>query len=67
MTTRITMRLAALTTGAAILASGIAAPVNADDAFGKHVRDCAQSTGFDATMNPGMHQGYAGWTPEHTC
>jgi hypothetical protein len=23
--------------------------------------------GFDGTMNPGMHQGLSGWSPDHVC
>ena len=29
--------------------------------FGEHVRECAQTMGFSATHNPGMHQGFSGW------
>lgn len=29
--------------------------------FGHHVSYCARNMGFDGTMNPGMHQGAAGW------
>ncbi len=35
--------------------------------FGHHVSTCAQSMGFDGTHNPGMHRGFAGWTPVHEC
>ncbi len=35
--------------------------------FGEHVSTCAQTMGFDATHNPGMHEGYAGWDPTHEC
>ena len=35
--------------------------------FGQHVVTCAQTMGFDGTHNPGMHQGFAGWDPSHTC
>lgn len=61
------IRAAALIAGAALLTTGIAAPAGADDQFGHHVRTCAQATGFDGDHNPGMHQGYAGWSPDHTC
>ena len=67
MTSHIAIRAAALAAGAALLSVGVAAPVEADDRFGQHVRSCAQTTGFDADHNPGLHQGKAGWTPEHTC
>lgn len=55
---------------AAILASAAAAlalpaAAQADTAtgadFGQHVYTCAQAAGFDASHNPGMHHGYAGW------
>ena len=44
----------------------IAAPVAAlaDPAtpnFGQHVSTCAQTMGFSADHNPGMHQGVSGW------
>ena len=30
--------------------------------YGQHVAQCAQLMGgFSGTMNPGMHQGFAGW------
>lgn len=67
MSTSITARAAVLVAGMVITALGTAAPASADDQFGQHVRGCAQTMGFNATMNPGMHQGYAGWTPDHTC
>jgi hypothetical protein len=50
-----------------MLAVAVAAPAGADDQFGQHVRHCAQTMGFDGEHNPGMHQGYADWGPEHTC
>jgi hypothetical protein len=53
--------------GAATLAMTTAAsPASAGD-LGQHVRECAQTHGFDGEMNPGMHQGYAGWGPSHVC
>ena len=43
-------------------------PQPADAAmFGEHVRDCAQSMGFDQDHNPGMHRGISMWDPTHTC
>jgi hypothetical protein len=42
-----------------------AASENAD--YGQHVRNCAQTMGFDGTHNPGMHQGKSGWDPSHAC
>jgi len=35
--------------------------------FGQHVENCAQTMGFSGIHNPGMHQGFAGWDPAHTC
>ena len=35
--------------------------------FGRHVVTCEQTTGFSGQHNPGMHQGFAGWDPTHTC
>lgn len=50
----------------ATAATAGAAPADAA-AFGQHVRECAQSTGFDRDHNPGMHLGLSGWDPEHPC
>ena len=49
-----------------VLAAGMVAPqapasAGTPDTFGSHVRDCAQTTGFSAEHNPGMHHGAAGW------
>lgn len=35
--------------------------------FGEHVVVCNQTMGFDGQHNPGMHQGFSGWDPTHTC
>lgn len=35
--------------------------------FGHHVVHCAQVAGFDGMHNPGMHQGFSGWSPDHQC
>ena len=52
----------------AVLAAGSASAAPADAAaYGQHVRDCAQSMGFDHHHNPGMHQGITMWDPAHTC
>jgi hypothetical protein len=48
-----------LTTGTAS-----AAPADAT-AYGQHVRECAQSMGFDGAHNPGMHRGASMWDPGH--
>lgn len=50
------------------LASGTAAAAPADAAaYGQHVRECAQSMGFDQDHNPGMHRGITMWDAEHRC
>jgi hypothetical protein len=67
MTVRIAVSTAALTLVATVLAAGIAAPAGADDQFGEHVKTCAQTVGFDRVHNPGMHQGFSGWNPDHAC
>ena len=52
----------------AVLASSSASAAPADAAaYGQHVRDCAQTMGFDHHHNPGMHQGISMWDPAHTC
>lgn len=51
---------------AALVLAGTASSSATDD-FGHHVADCTRTMGFDAQHNPGMHQGRAGWSPEHTC
>ena len=61
------VRAAVLTAGAAILAGCFAVPAAADDDFGQHVRTCAQTMGFDGQHNPGMHQGFHDWSPQHIC
>jgi len=67
MIIRFTIRAATLAAGAAILAVGVAAPAGADDEFGQHVQNCAQTMDFDGEHNPGMHQGAHGWSPDHVC
>ncbi|WP_258060911.1 hypothetical protein [Arthrobacter sp. 4R501] len=64
---KLMIHAAVLTAGVAILAGGLAAPAAADNNFGQHVRTCTQTMGFDGEHNPGMHQGFHGWSPEHTC
>ncbi|MEO5852294.1 MAG: hypothetical protein ABIQ15_07260 [Nocardioides sp.] len=59
-------------TAIASLGAGIAltalpaAPATAGD-FGQRVRTCAQTHGFNADVNPGMHRGITGWDPTHEC
>lgn len=48
------------------LAATPAAPATAGD-FGQHVSTCAQTHGFGADDNPGMHLGITGWDPTHSC
>lgn len=50
-----------------IITIGFAAPANANDDFGQHVRECAQTHGLDGGMNPGIHQGRHGGNPTMTC
>ena len=64
---RSTLTATAVVVGLALSpATAGAAPADAA-AFGQHVRECAQSTGFDRDHNPGMHRGLSGWHPEHPC
>ena len=35
--------------------------------YGQHVVTCTQTMGFSGNHNPGMHMGFAGWSPAHTC
>ena len=35
--------------------------------FGRHVVDCAQTMGLSGDHEPGMHRGFAGYDPTHTC
>ncbi|EWT07752.1 hypothetical protein N864_23600 [Intrasporangium chromatireducens Q5-1] len=53
--------------GAGLLVASPAQAADANSDFGQHVRACAQTMGFDGTMNPGMHQGRSGWDPSHDC
>lgn len=48
----------------AVIASGSASasPANAE-AYGQHVRECAQTMTFDHHHNPGVHQGFSMWMP----
>lgn len=51
---------------AAVVTTGAGAAAAASD-FGDHVVTCARTDGFNADHNPGMHQGYHAWSPDHTC
>jgi hypothetical protein len=35
--------------------------------FGHHVVHCSQAVGFEGSHNPGMHQGFQGFTADHMC
>ena len=64
-----TTHLAAVGTflAAAVLTVGAGTPAATAGDFGDHVSTCAQTVGFSADHNPGMHQGRHGWDPTHTC
>lgn len=59
--------VAVLVTALAVVGSGTATAAGTGKDFGQHVLTCAQTTGFDGAHNPGMHQGFAGWDPNHVC
>ena len=69
--TRSAPRFAATATAAVALGVVMASSASATPAdaamYGQHVRDCAQSMGFDRDHNPGMHRGISMWDPTHTC
>ena len=69
MNTTITASAGLLLAGVIVAAGSVtgAASASTGQDFSQHVRDCQQSMGFDGTMNPGMHQGRAGWDPSHVC
>ena len=56
------LAVVALATGA-----GATSAAAAGDHFGQHVVTCAQMVGFTGEHNPGMHQGFQGWDPDHQC
>lgn len=68
--TRSALRFAAtaasVALGVALASSASATPADAA-MYGQHVRDCAQSMGFDRDHNPGMHRGISMWDHTHTC
>lgn len=46
-----------------LAASAQSAPSATGRNYGQHVAHCAQLMGgFNGTMNPGMHQGFSGWS-----
>ena len=70
MTNNMTQRAVGGTVAAAAVLTitvGAWTPVSAASDFGDHVSTCAQTIGFSAEHNPGMHQGRHGWDPTHTC
>lgn len=62
-----TVSVAVLVTGLAVVGSGTASAAGTGRDFGQHVRTCPQTKGFDGEHNPGMHHGFSGWDPSHTC
>jgi len=65
--TRLAARGTVLSAVVMATAVGAAAPATAAGDFGEHVSTCAQTIGFSADHNPGMHQGFQGWHATHTC
>lgn len=59
LSTAVVSTIAAFVLATPVAASAQAAPTGRD--FGHHVAECAQTTGMDATHNPGMHRGFTGW------
>lgn len=64
---RSTLAAASLVMGLALSPATAGADPADAAAFGQHVRECAQSTGFDRDHNPGRHRGLSGWHPDHHC
>ena len=52
--------------GAVCIRVGIGRPADAA-AYGQHLRECAQTMGFDQHHNPGMHKGITRWDPAQAC
>ena len=60
--------MAVATAGLAFVGTGSATAAGTGQAYGQHVRTCAQTMGFDGVSNPGrMHHGFAGWDSSHVC
>ena len=57
----------ALAVVAVTASAGAFSPAAAAGDFGQHVRTCAQTMGFNGEHNPGTHQGFHGWNPDHEC
>jgi hypothetical protein len=58
LTTLLTVPLAVgMVIGASSASVADPGPTN----FGQHVSSCAQTMGFTADHNPGVHQGASGW------
>ena len=56
-----TTRLVAVTFAGLLIALPAAAQADpATESFGQHVSQCAQTMGFSADHNPGMHHGVSG-------
>ena len=58
--------IAGLVLTAALVSGPPAARTATGREYGTHVADCAQTMGFSADHNPGMHHGFAQW-PGGTC
>ncbi|NPC42517.1 hypothetical protein [Nocardioides sp. zg-1230] len=69
MHTTITASAGLLLAGLLVALGSVTGPASASTGqdFSHHVRDCQQAMGFDGAMNPGMHQGLSGWSPDHVC
>lgn len=62
---RILIFAAAAAAGTALAIPSSAAAADGRE-FGGHVVNCVETVGLDGAHNPGMHQGYDGFT-DHEC
>ena len=65
-------RTLAIAAGVLIAVAVLPAAASADAgatgrAYGSHIVMCAQGMGFTGQHNPGMHHGFSGWDPAHSC
>jgi hypothetical protein len=65
--TRLAAGAGVVASAALMFAVSSGPPAVADSDFGEHISTCAQTTGFSADHNPGMHQGFHAWDPTHSC
>ncbi|SDK53193.1 hypothetical protein SAMN05428985_104390 [Nocardioides sp. YR527] len=63
---RLAIVVVAAAAGTALLLPTAAAAADGRE-FGQHVVHYTQAVGFDGTHNPGMHQGFHGFTADHVC